>query len=103
MSTPEQRSDLYSQVTRFRVELQRRSASPHTDLDGHLPGHYLQAAQALLPLEAALTAGAPISADMLSSVFRGFYRANELVQLTEAELATFRTIERTARQLRADA
>lgn len=99
MEPPEPRLELLSQVTRFRADLQRRSALPPTDLDGHLPSHYSQAAQALLPLETALAIAAPISADVLSGVFRAFYRANELVQLTAEELATFSAIERMARTL----
>lgn len=72
---------------------------PQSELAGHFPAHYGQAAQALLPLETALATGAPISTDVMSSIFRGFYRANELVQLTGEELATFSAIQRTAEQM----
>ena len=102
MTSASRRPPLLTLVTQFRADLQHRGTLPQTSLDGHLPAHSLQAAQSLLPLEEALGTGAPITTDIISAVFRAFYRANELVQLTPGELATFSAIECTVRQLGAD-
>lgn len=99
MQTPEQHSKLLTQVIQFRADLLRQGALAETELGGHRPAHYGQAAEALLLLEDALATNAPISPDVMSSVFRGFCRANELSQPTREELATFSAIQRTAEQM----
>ena len=95
----EQRSNLLNQVLHFRRELIRRGNLPEEELNGYLANHYGQAAQALLPLENILVTEAFITAEVMTTLARAFYRANELVQLTPEELREFSTIEQIARQL----